>query len=232
VLHNDPRPRRVVNTRQQGVRKVFTRSKRTICGYSPSRKVGQRIPFEASLEEAFICHLEVDPNVLNFTSQPRKLDLWIDGHVRHHFPDFLVETKEFASYCEVKPSKYAALDQYQACFRASAAYLRDQNYQYRVFTEEWIGREPALTNARRPRRYAADAVDPSHEWEVMARLRAGRARLIDLAGSDSILRETVFALCVKGILSFDKETEEVNPETRFYPAEQETLPSSWGRRFR
>ena len=193
--------------------------------------MGLRIPLESSLELDFVYLLETDPRVTFFQAQPVRLDLWIDGELRHHFPDFLIETKCFRTLAEVKPEKRASQDAYIACFEASADKLQAEDKQYRVFTEEWICREPALTNAQLICRFASDVIDPAHELEIMKKVRIEGTPVAEVTGGDRDLHGAVFGLCRLGRLAIDRDTDEIGETTKLYPLQVVQPLTDFGQRY-
>jgi hypothetical protein len=70
--------------------------------FFPSRKVSRQVVCHSTLEADYCVLLEHDRAVLCYQSQPRKLELRVQGRLVHYHPDFYVETQEDDYYTEVK----------------------------------------------------------------------------------------------------------------------------------
>ena len=102
-----------------------TGTKKNICKFS-SAKMGRMIWCEFLLEKHLAYLLEIDPDVVSFTSQPFKLEYVVDGKKRKYTPDYFIERRNKKQVIEVKPTHKARSDKYVASFQRVAPICRDQ----------------------------------------------------------------------------------------------------------
>jgi hypothetical protein len=108
-------------------------------GYSLSRKVGDMIPWESTIEKDFIKLLEFDPNVEYYESQPLVINYAFKGKVKEYYPDFKVVTKDnYVRIYEVKDSRQKKLEENIIKYKVGEQYCLERKWTYHVITEEDI----------------------------------------------------------------------------------------------
>lgn len=129
------------------VRKVVTRSGRTVRGYFPSRKMGTMIPWESLLERDAILLLEFSPEVLKYRGQPARVPFQLNGVIKHCIPDFEVEfTDGLISHIEVKPAKKLAKPEIAIRYAAIRAHYETTDIWYQILTEKELRNPVRLEN--------------------------------------------------------------------------------------
>jgi len=194
------------------LRKVIRRTNRLVTSKVPSLKVGRVIACESRAEKHFVYRLDLDPTVVTFTEQPAEIQYPVDGVLRRHFPDFLVQRTTGPEFVEVKRAVDAARPEIANRTAILTAALAAQAIGYRVVTHEEIEAQPGLGNVRRLIRCRTTPVDPANADAVVAAVDVSFAmRLGDLvAGGFS--RETVLSLVANGRLWLDIDVT-ITPET-------------------
>lgn len=130
-------------------RKVVTRRGRRFRGYFPSHKLGRMVAWESLLERDAIYLLEFSPGVLSYQEQPTVIQYFDGLQMRDYYPDFeLVLMDGSWAHVEVKPSAQIAKPKIEAKLRAIATHYRERGQNFRIVTEQYIHREPLLTNVR------------------------------------------------------------------------------------
>ncbi len=134
-----------------GVRKVVTRSGRSIRGYFPSRKMKAMVPWESTLERDAILLLEFSPEVVRYRAQPVRTTFTMNGTSKYCVPDFEAEFADgLVSHIEVKPSKKLEnpeiADRYAAIKRH---YEKNTDIWYQILTERELRKKTRLKNLRR-----------------------------------------------------------------------------------
>lgn len=150
---------------------------RSITGVLPSRYPSGHLPFESKLEMDFLTLLQIDIGIHDVVTQPRTLELLVEGQARNYTPDVLVTWHGARPYpfaqrqvmFEVKPlsvlrEKHASLG---PKYRAAKRYLARQGIGFRVVTERTI-RTPRLANAE----LIAPVMLLPQDRDMMRRVRA------------------------------------------------------------
>lgn len=97
--------------------------------FFPSRKNHTQVVCHSTLEADYCVHLEYDPAVTQYASQPGELQLLINGRQRRYRPDFRVETSEICYYTEVKVNFSELSSRWMATLRAAQETLHWQGVQ-------------------------------------------------------------------------------------------------------
>lgn len=99
-------------------------------------------------EESFCMLSDVDPLILTYRSQPRTVELTINGAKRHYTPDFFYVTRNGERwYVEVKGDEHANDDDVQAKHRAFEQWCELHGYRYRMMLKSEMEAGARLKNA-------------------------------------------------------------------------------------
>ncbi len=120
----------------QGARKVVHRAPHRQVGYVhwPSRS--QPLEHESNLERQFVLVALLWPGLGRLRSQPRRLDLAVNGKPSTYTPDYSVVSGEEVIVVEVKPR--SDTPRYTALFNASTQLLKTTGENFAVIDEEHI----------------------------------------------------------------------------------------------
>jgi hypothetical protein len=183
-----------------------TGTKKNICKFS-SAKMGRMIWCESLLEKSLAYLLEIDPDVVSFTSQPFKIEYVADGRKRRYTPDYFVERRNKKQVVEVKPANKACSDKYVALFQRVGPICREQGWEFIVATDEFIRLQPRLNNVKLLNRYARvsytfqNLLDCEQYFKYQGVVSLGKA-----AGDlqfKGITRQILFKLIYSGFLQVD-----------------------------
>jgi hypothetical protein len=97
--------------------------------FFPSRKNHTQVVCHSTLEADYCVHLEYDPKVIQYVSQPGELQLLINDRQRRYRPDFQVETSEQCYYTEVKVNFSELSSRWATTLRIAQETLREQGIQ-------------------------------------------------------------------------------------------------------
>lgn len=129
------------------VRKVVTRSGRTVRGYFPSRKMRTMIPWESLLERDAILLLEFSPEVVRYRAQPARVPFQLNGVLKHCIPDFEVEFADgLISHVEVKPAKKLKRPDIAIRYAAIREHYEKSEIWYQILTEKELRNPVRLEN--------------------------------------------------------------------------------------
>jgi len=92
----------------------------------PSRKTHIQIICHSILEADYCVHLEYDPVVVHYRSQPIELSLEFNGRERKYCPDFRIDTADHYYYTEVKPNFEELSPRVLATLRSAHTMLSEQ----------------------------------------------------------------------------------------------------------
>lgn len=130
-------------------RRPLTRRHARVMGLFPSDKMDMMFAWESTIERDYMYLLEADPAVVCFVPQPTRLNLWIEGHKRSHFPDFLVIYADGnIRLAEVKQDAEAALPAMQQLFAAARTACTEHGLEYKETLESKIRKQPNLDIAK------------------------------------------------------------------------------------
>jgi len=94
--------------------------------FFPSRKTHVQVICHSVLEADYCVHLEYDPMVVRYCSQPAELQLEVDGRLRRYWPDFRIDNANHHYYTEVKPNFEELSTRVLATLHSAQALLREQ----------------------------------------------------------------------------------------------------------
>ena len=130
------------------VRQVVSRSKGRVHGLYYSRKVKRLLPWESQLERDALIILDLIPEVDDIAVQPFKLNYQFDGRERVYFPDILITGDFGRKVIEVKPKHNLGKPENLKRFPVIETVLAEKGYQFEIWTEDDIRREPRSSNVR------------------------------------------------------------------------------------
>jgi len=108
----------------------------TTRGAFASLKNRASVKFESDLERHVLVLLEFAPAVLQFSHQPPRLQIRVNGRMRRYTPDFAVKWRSgLPWFIEVKPSDIAAEPEWQERFQAAREAAQACGYRFVVVTE-------------------------------------------------------------------------------------------------
>ncbi len=177
-------------------------------GYFASHKSQAMLQFESQLERDFLYVTEVLASVLSVSSQPITLRYRLNGRWRYYTPDFLVTTRRRRVIVEVKPANKLD-DEWLTKEQIFQRHFADHEEEYRIVTDEWIRREPRLSNVRLVRAERYRRVPPEFFMALCTLLAGDKSLPIQSVleqtrdvGSDMAVR-WVRALIYYGALGVD-----------------------------
>jgi hypothetical protein len=198
-------------------RKVIRRSNARPTGKYPSWKMDRMIHWESENELRAFRLLDCEPDVTSFKEQPCEVEYVLDGQIRRHYPDILVEANGRKELWEVKPES-KALDPEVATRTSLMVHgLPKYGYTYRVVLAKNLALQPRQNNAffllGFGRRTATDC-----EWESIRRTFNDRGSLLWSDACSGAYgprgRETLCSLVLRGVLTFDTSLP-ISPSARF-----------------
>lgn len=141
----------------------ITTTSRSLSGMIPSAKNGEEVWFESALERDFALLLENMPNVAIYKEQPVIIEYFHAGKTRKYTPDFLVtfKDKDLKPWlCEIKYRSELRnhFGKLKPKFRAAQSFCKDEGYEFRLFTEDYI-RTAFLENINFLHRYNYNELD-------------------------------------------------------------------------
>ena len=123
------------------MRKVVSRSRARMTGKVPSRKLGRMVQWESRIERMAIFVAETDPTIKRYQEQPCEIRYrCVDGAVRRHFPDFLIERATASEIWEVKSDREAESEEVTARTQLLTAPLAHRGFHYRLVPESDLAR--------------------------------------------------------------------------------------------
>lgn len=140
------------------VRKVSNRGGNVI-GRFPSTKQGRMIAFESLLERDFIYLLDYDPAVEWFEEQPLRIEYQHETKTLHYTPDFHVVERGKHVLVECKPERFVDTEENNRKFAAAREWCGEQNWEFRVVTEQSVRTGFRLQNIKLLAQYARQKVD-------------------------------------------------------------------------
>ena len=205
-----------------GFRKITNKGGvRKFIGKFPSYVHKKIIRSEGRLERDFLYLIEWDYlDVLGIAEQACRIYYMHEGKRRRFTVDFLVKRKHKNQIVEIKHSGQARKLKYQVAFRAARALAKREGYEFKMYTEVTIRRQPRLNNIIY---YQRTEVYPQHQvlcHEFFAnRDEASLQELMEFFEAKGVEKSVVYALLRWGVISFDIDAPLI-PEARVY------LPSS------
>ena len=159
-----------VHAPEQGARKVVHRAPHRQVGYVhwPSRS--QPLEHESNLERQFVLVALLWPGLGRLRSQPRKLNLVVNGKPSTYTPDFSAVSGATTVVVEVKPR--SDIPRYTALFNASTQLLMTTGDSFAVIDEEHILVERA-NRAAYLKRFSEYALAAEHKTAFAQHFEAG-----------------------------------------------------------
>jgi hypothetical protein len=161
--------------------------------------------------------LDCDPDVTSFHEQPCEVKYVLDGQMRSHYPDILVEKKGRKELWEVKPESQAQEPDVVARTTLLIQGLPSWGYTYRVVLAKDLASQPRQANACFLLGFGRRVVTEC-EQELIRRALARRRSLL---WSDACRgeygprgREILCRLVLRGVLTIDLNLP-ISPTTRF-----------------
>lgn len=129
------------------------------------------VKFESNLERYVFCLLEFAPTVVQYSHQPPRMQICVDGRMRRYTPDIAVQWRGGTTWLvEVKPSDIASQPAWQMRFEAARIAARALGHEFVVVTERHVNRP---------------GMDDVHRW-LECRRRSRTERLGDPQGQDAL----------------------------------------------
>jgi hypothetical protein len=198
-------------------RKVVSRSRARPTGKYPSWKMSRMIQWESENELNAFRLLDCDPDVTCFNEQPCEVMYVLDGKVRSHFPDILVEKKGRKELWEVKPESQAQELDVVTRTALLVQGLPLWGYTYRVVLAKDLAMQPRQGNASFLLGLGRRAVtDCEQEFIRRALARHGSLLWSDAcSGEYGPMGRAIFCnLVLRGVLTVDLKLP-ISPSTRF-----------------
>jgi hypothetical protein len=128
-------------------RKVVSRSRARPAGKYPSWKMRRMIQWESENELNAFRLLDCDPNVTRFNEQPCEIMYALEGQMRCHYPDILVERNGRKELWEVKSEARAKELEIATRTKLLTEELPLWGYTYQVVLAKDLAMQPRLANA-------------------------------------------------------------------------------------
>lgn len=126
--------RNLAKVSNQRVRNPITRSRMTIRGQFPSKKMQCMVAWESQLERRACYLFEFSSEVHSFREQPCTLVLPFEDRIRRYTPDFeVVWSTGEVSYFEIKP--FNKIDQLKEYFCAISLFLEARGICFALLTD-------------------------------------------------------------------------------------------------
>jgi len=153
------------------VRKVVTRTGRSMRGKFPSLKMGRSIGCESRLEADAALLFEWTPEVLRYYAQPCH-EFPSDGiNTSRYTPDFLLEMVDGTNiYVEIKPAQKLMNPTLRQRLTDIESHFRRSDRAFQIFTEITLRNDVIRTNARKLQYHARRLPESVEFWETYHRL--------------------------------------------------------------
>lgn len=110
--------------------------------------------YESLTERDYMYLLEIDSDVLSYSSQPLKIIYTLDNRQRHYTPDFLVERHRQKQIIEIKPARQLNSEKNTKLFQCIDPIIQEKGWEFLVITDEMIRQGSLLNNIKLLYRYA------------------------------------------------------------------------------
>lgn len=193
---------------QGNSRKINNRGGGKIIGNFASQKTGKMIRWESQLERDYIYHLELDPNVIDYVSQPEAIEYKnIDGKIAKYTPDFWVKRQNCEELVEIKPKEKTMETDFMEKIKSIDIAIKSAGYKYLIITEEDIYINPKFTNLKLLYRYSRFSPNEFKKEICVSYFRKKESAILrdilnDLS-KQNITIDIIFQLLGRGILSID-----------------------------
>ena len=166
--------------------------------------------YESLLERDYMYLLEIDSDVISYSSQSLRIVYRQDGKPRRYTPDFFVERSQKKQVIEIKPRTKIDSDKNRKLFQSITYICKSKSWDFLVITDEMIRREPILSNIKLLYRYALVTLTPEmaitcHQYfknQSIVTLKIAEDNL----RNKGINRENLMKLIFIGFLSIDLMT--------------------------
>ncbi|MBE8968781.1 Tn7 transposase TnsA N-terminal domain-containing protein [Nostocales cyanobacterium LEGE 12452] len=135
-------------------RKITNTGTKKNIGRFFSFKMHSLIWYESLNERNYMYLLEIDPDVLSYSTQPFKISYILDDKVRRYTPDFLVQRQSKQQIVEIKPSSWLEDEKNVRRFPVIASSLKSLGWEFVIITDEMMNRGSLLNNVKLLYRYA------------------------------------------------------------------------------
>ncbi|MUG92149.1 transposase [Scytonema sp. UIC 10036] len=127
-------------------RKITNTGTKKNIGRFFSFKMRELIWYESLNERDYMYLLEIDPDVLSYSTQPFKISYILDEKVRRYTPDFLVQRNSKQQIVEIKPACFADDEKNVRRFPVIASTLKSLGWEFIIITDEMMSRGSLLNN--------------------------------------------------------------------------------------
>jgi hypothetical protein len=161
--------------------------------------------------------LDCDPDVTRFNEQPCAIMYALDGQLRRHYPDILVERKGRKELWEVKSEARAKELEIATRTKLLIEELPRWGYTYLVVLAKDLAIEPRLANAGLLLRFGRSAVSDCEREFIRQTVNRYGSLLWSDAGSGKYGprgREILCSLVLRGVLTIDLNSP-ISSGTRF-----------------
>ena len=198
-------------------RRVVSRSRARTAGKYPSWKMRRMVQWESENELNAFRLLDCDPNVTRFNEQPCEIVYALDGQLRCHYPDILVEQNGRKELWEVKNEAQAEEPEVVSRTKLLTKELPRWGYTYLVVLAQDLAMQPRLANACFLLGFGRIAVSDCEQELIRQVVKChGFLRWSDACcgryGSRG--REILCSLVLRGVLTIDLNTP-ILPSTCF-----------------
>ena len=134
-------------------RKITNTGTKKNIGRFFSFKMGELIWYESLNERDYMYLLEIDTDVLSYSTQPFKISYILDEKVHQYTPDFLVQRHSKQQVIEIKPACFIEDEKNVKRFPVIASTLKSQGWEFFIVTDEMMRRGSLLNNVKLLYRY-------------------------------------------------------------------------------
>lgn len=92
--------------------------------------------------------LEIDPDVIDYRSQPFKIQYFYQGKERSYTPDLAVKRTDRKQIVEIKPQNKVSSEKNQVLFSQIAPRCSEEGWEFIVVTDKAIRVKPKLNNIK------------------------------------------------------------------------------------
>lgn len=188
------------------VRKVVTRRGGHSRGLVPSIKNPIASAWESQWELAFEQLLELSPLVRQFTVQPIRESILVDGMPASYIPDFeVLFVDNSTAYFEVKPAVKCRTARVASRLDAARQRFQQTGRRFYIVTDEWLSQEPRRSNVALLMHHRRSFLLDTQERMRLAKLvSAGQPKTVgDLIGQ--VGRNSAWLLLGLSIIGVDLE---------------------------
>ncbi len=186
-------------------RRIVRRSNQKPTGKYPSIKTGLMVQWESIPERNAFRVLDACPDVLWFSSQSVRIKYRMNGELREHYPDILVERSGRREFYEVKTQKFAITPDILERTILLTRELPKLGYLYKVLIAEKIAAEPRFSTITQLIEFGRTPVSLMERQEILAHFNERTAlswgAIID--GDSKVNVESASRLILDGYLCLD-----------------------------